>query len=92
MNIKSGLLQAAAKIAFLGNGQLWADTKAFCLAAFSDEGLTNGERKEKVKKQLSLIFKDAASMTLNFVIEFAVILLVAKYPQFATIIANSKTK
>jgi hypothetical protein len=92
MKIKTGLLEAAARIAFIGNSQLWADAKAFAYDAFHDTSLSNPERKEKVKQQLSLIFQDATSLLLNFAIEFAVILLVSKFPQFASIIEKSKPK
>ena len=90
MKIKTGLLEAAARIAFIGNSQLWSDAKAFAYDAFHDDNLTNPERKQKVKANLQLIFEDATSLLLNFAIEFAVILLVAKFPQFASVIEKSK--
>lgn len=91
INIKSTLLEAAAKIAFLGKSQLWADAKQFAFNAFQDPSLSNPQRKQRVKANLQLIFADATSLLLNFAIEFAVILLVAKFPQLGAIIEKSKS-
>ncbi|MFA5920159.1 MAG: hypothetical protein WC856_02560 [Methylococcaceae bacterium] len=90
--LKAGLLEAGARIIFVGKWQLWADAKAFCHAAFDDDNLSNGDKKAKVKAQLGIIFKDASSLLLNYVIEFAVIFLVSKYPPLASIIASAKSK
>jgi hypothetical protein len=85
IDVKKYAIEGASRL--LLNGHLWRTVKQLCLDVAANTDLSNSQRREAVKDDLKIIFKDTASILLNLAIELGALYVSVVFPQFS-VLAN----